>query len=233
MSTRITKKEIKAIYEISKAITSDMYVGDILKLIVSVTAEITGSKICSIMLVDEKTNTIKIRATQSMSDEYIKKSPLKIGEGIAGKVVKEAKPIFVEDVRENSDYKYKDIAKKENLVSMLAVPMKVKNKVIGVLNVYTPCIHKFSEKEIEVISSIANQAAIVIENTELMVKTKILEEELEARKKIEKAKGILMKELNIDEDEAYRKLRKVSMDKRKSLKEIAEGIIIAYEVREK
>jgi len=160
MSTRITKKEINAIYEISKAITSDMYLEDILKLIVSVTAEITGSKICSIMLVDEKTKTIKIRATQAMSDEYIKKGPLKIGEGIAGKVVKEARPIFVEDVRENSDYKYKDIAKKENLVSMLSVPMKVKNKVIGVLNVYTPHIHNFSEKEIEVISSIANQAAM-------------------------------------------------------------------------
>ena len=233
MSTRITKKEINAIYEISKAITSDMYLEDILKLIVSVTAEITGSKICSIMLVDEKTKTIKIRATQAMSDEYIKKGPLKIGEGIAGKVVKEARQIFVEDVRENNDYKYKDIAKKENLVSMLSVPMKVKNKVIGVLNVYTPHIHNFSEKEIEVISSIANQAAIVIENTELMVKTKILEEELETRKKIEKAKGLLMKELNIDEDEAYRKLRKASMDRRKSLKEIAEGIIIAYEIKNK
>jgi len=116
---------------------------------------------------------------------------------------------------------------------MLSVPMKVKNKVIGVLNVYTPHIHNFSEKEIEVISSIANQAAIVIENTELMVKTKILEEELETRKKIEKAKGLLMKELNIDEGEAYRRLRKASMDKRKSLKEIAEGIIIAYEIKNK
>jgi len=233
MSTGITKKEIKAIYEISKAITSDMYLEDILKLIVSVTAEITGSKICSIMLVDEKTNTIKIRATQSMSNEYIKKEPLKIGEGIAGKVVKEGVPIYIEDVRESNEYKYRDIAKTEKLISMLSVPMKVKNKVIGVLNIYTPVVHKFSEKEVEIISSIANQAAIVIENTELMVKTKILEEELETRKKVEKAKGILMKDLGIDENEAFEKLRKASMDKRKSLREIAESIIIASEIRGK
>lgn len=225
--------EIKAIYEISKAITSDMYFEDILKLIVSVTAEVFGSKICSIMLLDERTNTLKIRATQSMSRDYLKKPPLKIGEGIAGKVVKDNKPVVVKDVRKEPDYKYRDIATREGLVSMLSVPMCVKNKVIGVLNVYTAQPHDFTEREIEIISSIANQAAIVIENTELMVKTQILQEELETRKKIEKAKGILMKEENLTEEEAYTKIRKFSMDKRKSIKEIAEAIILAYELKNK
>ncbi|MCM8833281.1 MAG: GAF and ANTAR domain-containing protein, partial [Candidatus Omnitrophica bacterium] len=91
--------------------------------------------------------------------------------------------------------------------------------------------YKFTEKEIEIISSIANQAAIVIENTELLVKTKILEEELEARKKIEKAKGILMKEENLSEEQAYDKIRKYSMNKRISMKEVAEAIILTYEIK--
>ncbi|HOL21704.1 MAG TPA: GAF domain-containing protein [bacterium] len=223
--------DIKAIYEISRAITSDMYIEDILKLIVNVTAEVTGSKICSIMLVDEKDDLIKIRATQAMSDEYLKKPPLKIGEGIAGKVVQTGKPLIIPDVREEPEYKYRDIAVKEGLVSMLAVPMNVKGKVIGVLNIYTARPHHFTEREIEILTSIANQSAIIIENTELMVKTKVLEEEIETRKKIEKAKGILMKEENLTEEEAYNKLRKFSMDNRKSMKEVAEAIIIAHEIK--
>jgi AmiR/NasT family two-component response regulator len=109
--------------------------------------------------------------------------------------------------------------------------MIVRNKAIGVLNVYTTQPHKFTKKEIEIISSIANQAAIVIENTELMVKTKILEEELETRKKIERAKGILMKEEGITEEEAYNRLRKFSMDRRMSMKEVAEAIILAHELK--
>ncbi|MCD6408218.1 GAF domain-containing protein [bacterium] len=233
MTSRDQQDEIKAIYEISKAITSDMYFEDILKLIVSVTAEVFGSKICSIMLLDERTNTLKIRATQSMSRDYLRKPPLKIGEGIAGKVAQYNKPIVVKDVRKEPDYKYRDIAIREGLVSMLSIPMCVKNKVIGVLNIYTSKPHDFTEREIEVISSIANQAAIVIENTELMVKTKILQEELETRKKIERAKGILMKEENLTEEEAYKKMRKFSMDKRKNMKEIAEAIILAYELKNK
>jgi signal transduction protein with GAF and PtsI domain len=225
------KDEIEALFEISRVITSDMYIEDILKLIVSVTAEVFKSKICSILLYDEKEGVLKIKATQTMSDEYLKKPPLKPGEGISGKVFELKKPIVVEDIKQEKEYKYKDIAEKEGLVSLLSVPMIVKNKAIGVLNVYTTQSHKFTKKEIEIISSIANQAAIVIENTQLLVKTKILEEELETRKKVERAKGILMKEEKISEEEAYNKLRKFSMDKRVSMKEIAEAIILAYEIK--
>jgi signal transduction protein with GAF and PtsI domain len=231
MGRKKTKDEIEALFEISKALTSDMYIEDILKLIVNVTAEVFKSKICSILLYDEKEKVLKIRATQAMSDEYLKKPALKPGEGIAGKVFESKKPFIVEDVREEKEYKYRDIAIKEGLVSLLSVPMIVRNKAIGVLNVYTTQPHKFTKKEIEIISSIANQAAIVIENTELMVKTKILEEELETRKKIERAKGILMKEEGITEEEAYNRLRKFSMDRRMSMKEVAEAIILAHELK--
>lgn len=226
-------KELKILYEISKAITSEMYLEDILKLIVSLTASVFGLKTCSIMLVDERDNTIKIKATQSMSPDYLKKPPLKIGEGIAGRVVQTGNLLIVKDVREEAEYKYKEIAKRENLVSLLALPLKVKNKIIGVLNIYTDKPHDFTKREIEILTSIANQAAIVIENTELLVKAKILEEELETRKKVEKAKGILMKEEGLTEEQAYEKIRKFSMDRRKSMKEIAEAIIIASELKEK
>jgi len=234
MTTRKGKEhheQIKALYEISRAMTSDMYIEDILKLIVNVTAQATGSKICSIMLVDEKEQLIKIRASQAISDEYLKKPPLRLDEGIAGKVIRTRQPIVVKDVREEPEYKNREIAAREGMVSMLAVPMSVKGKVTGVLNIYTAKPYKFSEREIEVLGSIANQAAIIIENTELMVKTRVLEAEIDLRKKVERAKGILMREEKISEEEAYNKLRKFSMDNRKNMKEVAEAIIIADEIK--
>ena len=76
----------------------------------------------------------------------------------------------------------------------------------------------------------ANQAAVAIFNTELMVKTKVIQEELEARKLIERAKDVLMRKRNMKGDEAYRWIRKRSMDSRKSMREVAEAILLTEEL---
>lgn len=225
------EEQVKALAKISKAITSELYLEDILRLIVTVTAELLGSNICSLMLIDEKTNELVVRATQSVSEEYNKKLPLKIGEGIAGKAAKENKPIAVKDVTKEKEYKHKDIAKKEGLSSLLSVPLAVKGKVIGVINCYTHKPHDFSPAEVEILTTIANQAAVAIENTELMVKSKVIQEELETRKRIERAKGILMRDEGLTEEQAYLKIRKYSMDNRKTMREVAEAIILATDMR--
>ena len=230
MQTQFTE-QIKALSKISKAITSDYYLEDILRLIVTVTAEALGSNICSLMLVDDKTKELAVRATQSISVEYNKKLPLKIGEGIAGKAAHENRPIAIKDVTKEKEYKYKDMAKKEGLCSLLCVPLSVKGRVIGVINCYTSKPHDFSEDEIELLVTIANQAAIAIENTELIVKSKVIQEELEVRKRVERAKGILMRQEGLSEEEAYLKIRKYSMDNRKTMREVAEAIILAADMK--
>jgi signal transduction protein with GAF and PtsI domain len=226
-------KQFEALSKVSRTITSNLYLEDILKLIVTVTAEIMDSKICSLMLIDEKTKELVLKATQSMSETYNKKAHLKIGEGIAGKVALENKPKVVIDLSKEPEYKYKDIAAKEGLKSLLSVPLAVRGKVIGVLNNYTSYPHKFTNNEINILTTVANQAAIVIENAELMVKTKVVQEELEARKLVERAKGILMREQAMTEEEAFRKIQKQSMDLRKSMREIAEAIILIENMRKK
>jgi signal transduction protein with GAF and PtsI domain len=224
-------QQIKALSKISKAITSDSYPDDVLRLIVTVTADVFGSNICSLMLIDEKTNELVVRATQSISEEYNKKPPLKIGEGIAGKVAKENKSIAVKDVTKEKEYKHKDIALKEGLSSLLCVPMSVKGKVIGVINCYTSKPYNFSSEEIEILTTIANQAAVAIENTDLTVKSKFFQEELETRKRTERAKGILMRDEGLTEEQAYLKIRKYSMDNRKTMREVAEAIIMAADMK--
>ena len=99
------------------------------------------------------------------------------------------------------------------------------------INCYTSVPHDFSETEINILTSVANQAAVAIENAELIVKSKVIQEELEIRKRIERAKGILMKEEGLTEEEAYLRIRKYSMDTRKTMREVAEAIILASDMR--
>lgn len=224
------KQIIEALAKISEVITSDLYLEDILKLIVTVTAEVMDSKICSLMLLNECSRELEVKATQSVSENYNKKPNIKLGEGIAGRVAKDGKPITVLDVREDMRYINRDIAKKENLCSLLSVPLIFKGDAIGVLNCYTAKIHHFSENEISILKSIANQSAIVIENFRLVVESKVIKEELESRKAIERAKGILMKQEGLSEQEAYNRIRKYSMDNRKNMREISEAIILTEDM---
>ncbi len=221
------RKQIEALEEVSRAIVSDLYLEDILKLIVMVTAEVMDSNICSLLLLNEKEGTLEIRATQSVSEEYLNKPPIRLGEGIAGMVAKENRPIQVRDVKTDPRYANKRVAEKEGLCSLLSVPMSVKGRVIGVLNCYTSTPREFTPEDVKLLTAVANQAAVAIENTELLVKTRIIQEELQTRKLVERAKDILMRNLGISGEEAYRRMQRKSMNTRKSMREIAEAIILA------
>jgi len=227
------KEYINTLSKISKAITSDLYLEDVLKLVVTLTANVMNAKICSLWLFDEKKNELRIRATQAMSDAYLKERSIKYGEGIVGLVAEAKKPLVIPRVLEDDRYKEKELASKEKLVSMLSVPMMVKKKLVGVVNCYTTSEYEFTNSDIDLLSTVANQAAVAIENTELMVRTRIVQEELETRKKVEKAKGIIMRQQNLDEEQAYRMIRSTSMNKRLSMKDIAEAIILAAEIQQR
>jgi signal transduction histidine kinase/putative methionine-R-sulfoxide reductase with GAF domain len=161
-------KEINALLEISKAISSGLYLEDVLRLIVTVTANLMDSKICSLWILDEKTKKLKLKATQSISEEYLKERSLAMGEGVVGHVALHNRPMAIPDVIEDPLYKEKELARKEGLVSMLSVPMCVKNRVLGVINCYTSYSHPFSKMEEEMLTTVANQAATCIENSGLL-----------------------------------------------------------------
>lgn len=228
-----TESYIKALMDISRAITSDFYIEDILKLIVMVTAKVTGVEICSLWLLDESQNPPKIclKATQAIDPTYWKDRSLALDEGVVGYSLCNKRPIIVPDVLAEPRFKEKDMAKKLGLVSMLGVPLEVKDgKAVGVLNCFTSTPHVFSETEVNLIQTVANQAAVAIMNTELMVKTKVVQEELETRKLVDRAKEVLMKRRNKTGEEAYQWIRKRSMDTRKPLRQVAEAILLSDEL---
>lgn len=224
---------IKALTDISSAITSELYLEDILKLIVMVTANVTGVEICSLWIVDEskKKPKIRLKATQTISPDYIKDRALDLNEGVVGHVITHQKPLILKDVLKSKRFKEKEMAKKLGLVSMVSMPLITKeDKAIGVLNCFTSKPHNFSPTEVNLLRAVANQSAVAIVNTELMVKTKVIQEELESRKRIELAKEILMTNRRLSGEEAYIWLRKRSMDSRKSIREVADAIILSNEI---
>ena len=220
-------KLLEGIAEISRAIMEKNYLDDLLALIVSVTAKITGSKICSILLLDRKTGELVLRACQTGSGTYSQRSNTPLGKGISGRVALTNRAIKVLDVRKDPRFINKKIAIEDGLVSLLSVPMSVEGEVIGVINCYTPVEYDFSNDDVLLLTTVAAQAAVLLKNTELRIMKEIIERELEERKTIERAKEILMDRKKISGQRAFELMRRQSMNSRLSLVKIAESIILA------
>ena len=229
--TRKRAEQLEMISRLSGAVVSGNYLDEILQLIVSLTANQMQSRICSLMLLNEETGELVIAATQSLSEGYRNKPPIKVGQSISGLAVRDRKPIAVLDVQADGRYAHPDVAKAEGLRSLLCVPMMIQDRPLGVVNVYTPEPRQFADEEVRLLQTIGNQAAVAIQNTRLLTETLKMREALEARKVIERAKGILQREMGLTEDKAFRILQKKSMDSCKPMKEIAEAIILAAEMR--
>jgi len=224
---------IKTLMDISRAITSDLFHEDLLKLIVLLTAKMIGADICSLWLIDENEIPPKIRlkATQAIEPAYVKDRSLNLDEGVVGHVVTTKKPLIIKNVMRSKRFKEKEMARKLGLVSMMGVPLQLQDeKIVGVINCFTSVPYDFTETEINALTTVANQAAVAILNTELMVKTKVIQEELESRKLIEKAKEILMANRQLKGDEAYRWIQKRSMDSRKTMRQVSEAVILSDEI---
>lgn len=228
--TRRRAKTLDTLTAVSQTLTSDRYPEEIMQMIINMTAQMMGTKICSIMLLDEKKQELRLVATQSLDGEYRNKPALKVHGSLTGKVVGAKKPVYVKDVRKEPSYQYRDLAIKQGLVSMLAVPMLYRDKVLGVLSSYKPEAHDFSNDEIAFAQSVADQCAAAIENTRLLSDKLAAQEALETRKIIERAKGIMMSQKSMSEQQAFREIQRQSMDRRKTMKEIAEAIVLAHEM---
>ena len=228
-------KYIKALTDISRAITSDLFLEDLLKLIVMVTAKVMDVDICSLWLIeDEEENpVIRLKATQAIAPEYVKDRSLNMDEGVVGHVATHRKPLVLKNVLRSRRFKEKEMARRLGLASMLGVPLQVKDgRTIGVLNCFTSTPHPFSQTEINLLTTVANQAAMAILNTELMVQRKVIQEELESRKCIERAKEVLMQRRNMSGEQAFRWMQKRSMDSRTSMRQIAEAVLISEDLHQ-
>jgi signal transduction protein with GAF and PtsI domain len=225
--------QLETLSQVSETVVSNRVIEDVMHLIVTMTAQMMNSKICSIMLLESATDELRIVATQSLSEQYRLKPNLKVGQSISGRAVQERRPIIVPDVTKDRNYMYPDLAKKEGLCSLLSAPMMIRDKAVGVINSYTSMPYAFTAEEVKLMQAIANQAAIAIEHATLIEKSFEMQEALAVRKLVEQAKGYLMRTKRLTEEEAFRLIQRQSMDLRKSMREIAEAILLAGEINER
>jgi signal transduction protein with GAF and PtsI domain len=223
-------QQISTLAQVGQLITSGTYLDEMLQLIVRMIAEMMQARVCSVMMVDAQKNELVLKAAKCSSEEYWRKPNLKIGNSLISRVVKAKAPLMVRDVTKEEAYQYPDLASKEGVRSLVSVPMILKDSVIGVINVYSAEERVFSNEDLRVLSSVADQAAVAFENTKLNVAIQESQEALQTRKVVERAKSILQKQANLNEEEAYRRLQQQSMRTRRSMREIAAAVILSSEL---
>lgn len=164
---RLLKKrvgELDALYQSAKSLSSTESLEALLKKIIDLATRVIGAKIGSVMLLDEKEKVLRISTAIGLEPEVIKKTKLRVGKNIAGWVVEKKTPLMVENVEK--DPRFKRISKgKYETKSLLSVPLLVKEKVLGVINLSKKISGKvFTRDDLKLLTTFASQAAIAIDD---------------------------------------------------------------------
>lgn len=204
-------------------------VNEFLTRLIKIVDEIVPSDSCLIYRHDRKKKQLTLIASKNHHTEELGQIKLLDGEGITGWVAQYRKPVALEkEAYKDARFKVFKELPEDKYESFLSVPILDADGVAGVMNVQNKTPYTFSEEQITVLESIGKIVASAFIKLSLEEKVTDLTEKLEERKILEKAKGLLMKSRKISEDEAFKVIRREAMNKRKSMKEIAEAVIIVY-----
>lgn len=159
-------KTQSALERISEIAVSTFDIDRVLKLVVYIASRLLKVEKCSVRLL-EQDGSLSMIASSGLSGNYLKKGCLKIGESVAGWVVKNKKPHVSSNLKEDRLYKFSSYAKEENISSLLCVPLMIKDRVMGSFSVYNSDPRRFAPSEMRLFSAFANQVAVVLENARL------------------------------------------------------------------
>jgi uroporphyrinogen-III synthase len=173
-----------------------------------------------------------LRASLNPHPEVIDRLKLKVGQGITGWVAEHVRPVAVaQNAFQDSRFRFFNELPEDRYEAFLSVPVLSRGRVVGVINLQHRAPHVHSEREIRLISTIGFLVGAEIEMARLESQNSHLSEKLESRKVIERAKGILQRDLGVSEEQAYLALQRQSRQRRKSMKEVAEAIILSEDVK--
>ena len=184
----------ESLASVSRTINSTLNLDEALRVITREACELMRARMCSLMLLDESREWLDLRASYGAGDAYIRKPRLGAEESLIGVVVRRKKALQVANVQADSRYQNVELARRENLVSLLSVPLVFSGQTIGVLNVYTAKPYNFSNEEIKILSALAELSAIAIEKARLYERLVDVEEQLRQNEKLS-ALGLLAAEV--------------------------------------
>ena len=234
-------EEISVLHRVSRIVSSELSLDEMLGEIVGLTSQISGCDACLVYLVEMPTEEFVLRASQVPHAADLGNLRMKVGEGVTGWVAEHQAPVALSSkASEDSRFKFFPALVEDTYEAFLSVPLINKGKVIGVINVHHRERHAHTAEEISTIQFMGEQMGSAIakslleeENARLTEETAEVKRQLETRKVVERAKGILQRRQNLTEEEAYLRMRNESRRLRRPMKELAEAIILAEELGRK
>ena len=191
---RLKARLFETLAGVGQTINSALHLDDALKVITREACVLMETRMCSLLLLDESSEWLDLRACHGAGEAYLRKPRLNVEESLLGIVVRRRKPLQVENVQTSSRYQSVEIARHEGLVSLLSVPLIFGGQVIGTLSVYTSGPHAFSNEEIRILLALANLSAIAIEKARLYEQIVDAEEQLRQNEQLS-ALGLLAAEV--------------------------------------
>ena len=174
-----------------------------------------------------------LRASKNAHPDVVDRLKLRVGQGITGWVAEHHEPVAIaEKAAQDPRFQFFHELPEDSYEAFLSVPLMCRGRVMGAINVQHRRPHVHKRKEIRLISAIGFLVGAEIELARMEEVNSNLTDQLQTRKVVERAKGILQRELGLSEEQAYLALQRQSRQKRKAMKEIAEAIILSEEVRE-
>ncbi len=156
-----------ALSRVSAALSGLWDLDAILKVALDNVLNIMNGTIGGILLLDEETETLYYHVHQGLSDKYVAEVRLKLGEGILGQTAQSGKAILLEDISTDPRVAYPDLVTNEGLKAFVSVPLRAKDKVLGVINVASRTSHRFTVSDVHLLYSIGDQLGVAIEQARL------------------------------------------------------------------
>ena len=229
------------LHRVSGIVSSPLSLDEMLGEIVGLAARVAGCDACLVYLAEAESGEFVLRASLLPHASDLGQLRVKMGEGVTGWVAEHQSPVALSS-QAASDPRSKIFPAlvEDTYQAFLSVPLVTKGKAIGVINVHHREKHEHTPEEIATIAFIGEQMGSAIakslleeENARLTEETLEMKRQLETRKSVERAKGILQKRHSMSEEEAYLRMRNESRRLRRPMKDLADAIILSEEMSRK
>ena len=221
---------IDFLHEISSRIAGSDSFHVVLERIVGFVTTIIPCDSCFIYVLEG--DKLLLRASQNPHADVIDQLGIKLGQGVTGWSAEHREPVAIA-ANASNDPRFKAFKNlpEDHFEAILCTPILCASKVVGVINLQHRLSYQHTANEIRLLSTIGYLVGAEIERARLESENAQLMGKLETRKAVDRAKGILQRDLSITEDEAYRRMQTESRQRRKSMREIAEAILLSEDLR--
>ena len=224
------QSEIDVLHEIGSRIAAADPLQEVLSRVVQFASSVVQCDSCFVYVLED--DALVLRASKTPHPDVVNQLKLRLGQGITGWVAEHRQPVAVaQHAFEDPRFQTFNELPEDRYEAFLSVPVLSRGKLVGVINLQHRQPHEHSRREVQLISMIGFLVGAEIEMARLETENTQLSERLETRKVVDRAKGILQRDLGLTEEEAYLTIQRQSRQRRKSKKEIAEAIILGDELR--